>query len=77
MGNFLHHTRYYDVQQSCVPTPSDTLYDTEASKEFYSHGQYGYDRFNRRVLYEHSGAVDGKAIDNIDNCINYHWSSIL
>lgn len=71
-GRAAHYASLTDPDQC-------TLCDTEALKKFYPHGQYGYDRFNRPVLYEHSGAVDGNAITQmttLDNLINYHWYSM-
>lgn len=56
-----------------------TQCDTEGLKKFYPHGQYGYDRFNRPVLYEHSGAVDANAITQmttLESLIHYHWYSM-
>lgn len=53
--------------------------NVEALKKWYPHAQFGYDKFNRPVLFEHSGAVDGYAIyqmSTLENLINYHWYSM-
>jgi len=41
--------------------------------------QVGYDVFNRPILFEHSGAVDGHAIHQMtttEKLIHYHWWSM-
>lgn len=53
--------------------------DIEALKKWYPHAQFGYDKFNRPLLFEHSGAVDGNAIHQMTTTellINYHWYSM-
>lgn len=53
--------------------------NVEALKKWYPHAQFGYDKFNRPVLFEHSGAVDGNAIyqmTTLEHLINYHWYSM-
>lgn len=53
--------------------------NVEALKKWYPHAQFGYDKFHRPVLFEHSGAVDGHAIyqmTTLEHLINYHWFSM-
>lgn len=50
--------------------------DVDALKKYYPHGDFGFDRLNRPVLFEYSGLVDGHAIyqmTTLEHCINYHW----
>lgn len=53
--------------------------DVEGLKKWYPHAQFGYDKFNRPVLFEHSGAVDGNAIyqmTTLEGLVRYHWYSM-
>jgi hypothetical protein len=58
-------------------TPDECAHcDVEALKTWYPHAQFGFDRFNRPILFEHSGKVDGNAIrqmTSMDHLISYHW----
>lgn len=50
--------------------------NVDAMKKWYPHGDFGFDKFNRPILYELSGHVEGAAIyqmTTLDHCINYHW----
>jgi hypothetical protein len=50
--------------------------NVDAMKKWYPHGDFGFDKHNRPILYELSGQVDGTAIyqmTTLENCINYHW----
>jgi hypothetical protein len=61
-------------------TPDECAHcNVEALKKWYPHAQFGYDKFHRPVLFEHSGAVDGYAIyqmTTLEHLINYHWYSM-
>ena len=50
--------------------------DVAALMKWYPHGQFGFDKFNRPIVFEHSGGVDGQAIyqmTTLEGCIAYHW----
>ncbi len=47
-----------------------------ALKNYYPHNTLGYDKFNRPILFEHSGGINPAAIAQMTtkaNLINYHW----
>lgn len=53
--------------------------DIAALKNFYPHIQSGFDKFNRPLLFEHTGKMNPSAIlqmSNRRNLINYHWWSM-
>lgn len=53
--------------------------DIAALKNFYPHTQSGFDKFNRPLLFEHTGKMNPSAIlqmSNRRNLINYHWWSM-
>lgn len=50
--------------------------DVDALQNFYPHVQVGFDRFNRPVMFEHSGGMQPSVILQMSskkNLINYHW----
>lgn len=50
--------------------------DMKGLKKWYPHELFGLDKYNRPVLYEHSGGVEGNAIHQMTTTkglINYHW----
>lgn len=69
-----HSTKYINL------TPDECANcDLETLKRWYPHAIIGYDRFNRPLLFEHSGAVDANAIyqmTTLEGLVNYHWYSM-
>lgn len=50
--------------------------DMHALKKWYGHELFGLDRYNRPILYEHSGGVEANAIHQMTTTkglMNYHW----
>lgn len=50
--------------------------NVSALKNWYPHNQLGYDKFNRPILFEHSGGINPSAIAQMTtkaNLISYHW----
>jgi hypothetical protein len=86
-------TNAIQLMNDCIKRKTDDRYDfyaglrpeqctecdIEALNKYYPHGQVGYDIFNRPILFEHSGAVDGHAIHQMtttEKLIHYHWWSM-
>jgi len=60
--------------------PNEALQcDLGVLKNFYPHVQSGFDRFNRPVLFEHTGGMNPSAVMQLttkQRLINYHWWSM-
>ena len=53
--------------------------DMDALQNFYPHVQYGYDKYNRPILFEHTGGMNPNVILQMSSkkgLINYHWWSM-
>jgi hypothetical protein len=59
-----------------LPPEECTRCDVEALKVWYPHGTGGFDKFNRPILFEHSGGINIAATLHMTtkkHLANYHW----
>jgi hypothetical protein len=65
------------AEQFAKGTPDEAAHcDVTALKKWYPHGDFGFDKFNRPILFEYSGLIDASAIyqmTTLEHCIHYHW----
>lgn len=50
--------------------------DVDTFKNFYPHGQNGFDKMNRPILFEHSGAINPASLTQMtqmESLVKYHW----
>ncbi len=50
--------------------------DADMFKNWYPHGQHGYDKMNRPILFEHSGGIQPAVLNHmlrLSDLVKYHW----